>query len=190
MDIKYKGTSKKALERAADKLLGDSYKLKPEKSMVPNPAYRATPIKWKLDVTHPTQGVLIITIDAKRRTTLSIQCEINCARMVFPRKFNVTQTIIDNDQVSESAISLIPKDKKEKSDQAREIKNDLIDLISETATDLLKQSGETRSIPEQITLVPPKIFRYPKMEIREGISLEELQENKLLPIDLFEFEKI
>ncbi len=186
MVMKLKKISRTALEKAADALLGESYKLKPQRSVrVDNPDYRATPVNWKMKMLGPEQGTLSIHMGGKADMTLSVPCEIRKG-FLAPRKFQITKIITEGDMTIKKSFSVLPKEGK-KMDPLSLIINGIIDAVSKVASQVLLTLKPNESIPEQTTLVRPSVFRIPKKITVRKVNIEELQEVGQLPEDLTGF---
>jgi len=181
-----KQKSSKALEQAADRLLGDSFKLKPQmRKRVSNPEYKAIPVNWKIRMSSPDQGFLTVYLGGKGKVSLTMPYDMCCGACV-PRKYDIEKSIDADKGRIVQKYPLLPGEKKVM-DQLAVTINSIIDAITKVASDILSKSKIGESVSEQTTLVRPNVFRIPKMITVRKINLEELQEDEQLPDDLAGF---
>ena len=181
--------SKKALERAADRILGDSFKCKIKKNLlVNNPEYRAIPVKWTVSMDKRGTGRITVFMGGKGNLFLSIPFEVHNG-ICLTRKFAIKKSFDLGQGRVEEDFSLLPKDGKNMDSLAKTV-NGIIDIIVVVASDILSKNNPRLFGTEQISLIPPYVFGIPKKITVQELSLEGLQKEGQLPMDLKNFRKI
>lgn len=180
---------KRELVRAADKILGDSFKLKaPRSKRVNNPEYRAIPVRWSIHIDKPGLGSFSIFMGGKGNLSLSIPFEMHNG-VCLARKFAIKKIYDLGNGIETEDFSLLPKDGKKMDGLAKTV-NGIVDIIVKIGSDVISKNSSGLIHTDQITLIRPAVFGIPKTVTVQELSLEGLQYEGQLPKDLKGFKTI
>jgi hypothetical protein len=169
---------RRALVRAADKMLGSGSKTKPQNNMVPNPYYQTTRLDWRLKINGKgplNEGLLEISF-RKRGTREKVSLEFPCILShgkCMPRKINGARKIVDGkgDCIVSEPFNILELE----GTQMMGVVNDIVESIARNCSMMLRtiQSG----IIEGLMALTPDLLRVEEDICVHGeVSLEALEE--------------
>jgi hypothetical protein len=158
---------RRELVRAADKLLGPDFKLKPlRKRRVNNPDYKVKSVNWSLTISGE-EGQLKISIGKDKVRSISLPVEVYNDDLFGERK------VIEITRLFSYMFN-----------------KEFMGYVTESIAAILSGEKKGTTYLEGTMLIPPKVLGIPKTVIVEELSLEGLQEDGQLPMDLKDFKKM